>query len=160
MAADLRLSGQLSDCHGQPDLLPPPKHLRINAYILMPTHLHLIAFDADWDPARLVRTLADFRKYTGRQLSDCCTRHGPPSFLQMLRAQATADRERRFWQPGRHPEAIQSEPFWRQKLDYLHDNPCRKGLVRSPDYWRYSSARWYVSNGAEAGDVPLTALVW
>ena len=103
------------------------KHLRINAYVIMPTHLHLIVFDAEGDSERLVRTLHDFRKFTGRQLSDYCTHHGPPRFLETLRDQAIADRERRFWQPSRHPEAIQAEGFWRQKLDYLHDNPCRKG---------------------------------
>jgi hypothetical protein len=26
------------------------------------------------------------------------------------------DRERRFWQPSRHPEAIETEPFWKQKI--------------------------------------------
>src|SRR6266851_3560257 len=110
-------------CHRQ-------KHLRINAYVIMPTHMHLIAFDADLDSERLARTLADFRKFTGRQLSDYCIDHGPKCFLQTLRDQAIADRERRFWQLSRHPEAIQGERFWKQKIDYLHDNPRRKGLVR------------------------------
>jgi REP element-mobilizing transposase RayT len=136
------------------------KHLRVNAFVLMPTHLHLIAFDADLDTERLARTLTDFRKYTGRQLSDHFTRQGPKCFLETLRDQAIADRERRFWQPSRHPEAIQGERFWQQKLDYLHDNPCRKGLVRSPDHWRYSSAAWYVSDGAQSVDVPLTPIAW
>ena len=136
------------------------KHLRINAYVLMPTHLHLIVFDADLDCERLTRTLADFRKYTGRQLSDYSIQHGPKCFLATLRDQATADRERRFWQPSRHPEAIQGERFWQQKFDYLHDNPCRKGLVRSPEHWRFSSAPWYLSEGVQGVDVPLTPIAW
>ena len=52
----------LSFCHRA-------KGLRVNAYVIMPTHLHLIVFDADWDSERLRRTLADLRKFTGRQLS-------------------------------------------------------------------------------------------
>ncbi len=136
------------------------KHLRINGYVIMPTHMHLIAFDADLDSERLVRTLADFRKFTGRQLSDYCTLHSPKCFRETLRDQATADRERRFWQPSRHPEAIQGERFWQQKLDYLHDNPRRKGLVRNPGHWRFSSAAWYMSDGVQAVDVPLTPIAW
>jgi REP-associated tyrosine transposase len=136
------------------------KHLRINAFVIMPTHLHLIAFDADLDSKRLEGTLADFRKFTGRQLSDYCTRHGSKCFIETLREQAIADRERRFWQPSRHPEAIQEERFWQQKFDYLHDNPCRKGLVRRPDHWRFSSAAWYLSDGAQPVDVPLTPIRW
>jgi putative transposase len=147
------VADSLTFCHRQ-------KHLRINAFVIMPTHLHLIVFDADLDAERLARTLTDFRKFTGRQLSDYCGKGAPKCFGQTLRDQAVADRERRFWQPSRHPEAIQGERFWRQKLDYLHDNPCRKGLVRSPDHWRYSSAAWYMSDGAHSVDVPLTALTW
>jgi hypothetical protein len=65
-----------------------------------------------------------------------------------------------FWQPSRHPEAVQGEHFWQQKLDNLHDNPRRKGLVHRPDHWRFSSAAWYLSDGAQAVDVPLTAITW
>jgi REP element-mobilizing transposase RayT len=143
----------LTFCHRE-------KHLLVNAFVIMPTHLHLIVVDADCDSERLVRTLADFRKFTGRRLSDACREHLPRCFQETLREQATADRERRFWQPSRHPEAIHGERFWVQKVDYLHDNPCRKGLVRRAEHWRYSSAAWYVSEGKEAVDVPITAIEW
>ncbi len=143
----------LTFCHRE-------KHLRINAFVVMPTHMHLIVFDADYDSGRLERTLTDFRKFTGRQLSDYCAQHGPKCFIQTLRDQATADRERRFWQPSRHPVALQGERFWRQRFDYLHDNPRRKGLVRNPEHWRFSSAMWYHTDGAQAVDVPLTWIVW
>jgi putative transposase len=26
-----------------------------------------------------------------------------------------------------------------QKLEYLHNNPVKRGLVASPEHWRYSS---------------------
>ena len=136
------------------------KHLRISAYVIMPTHLHLIVFDADFDPERLSRTLTDFRKFTGRQLSDACANHFPQCFVDTLRQKAAGDRERRFWQASRHPEAIQSENFWQQKADYVHDNPSRKGLVRRADHWRYSSAGWYLSDGATAVDVPISPIMW
>ncbi len=43
------VTDSLSFCHRE-------KHLRINAYVIMPTHLHLIAFDAAFDSERLART--------------------------------------------------------------------------------------------------------
>jgi putative transposase len=67
--------------------------------------------------------------------SDYCAGHAPRYFAETLRAQAVADRERRFWQPSRHAEAITDERFWRQKLDDLHDNPCCKGLVLTHIAW-------------------------
>jgi REP element-mobilizing transposase RayT len=47
------------------------------------------------------------------------------------------------WQEGSHPEAIFTEKFARQKLDYIHMNPVRAGLVEAPEQWLYSSARAY-----------------
>ncbi len=136
------------------------KSLRTNAFVIMPTHMHAIFFDRDFDSARLARTLADFRKFTGRSLSDFCAHHLPNCFDDTLRKTAIADRQRRFWQPSRHPEAIETEKFWRQKLDYLHENPCRKGLVLRADYWRFSSAAYYVSDGQRQFDVKIDALDW
>lgn len=143
----------LAFCHRE-------KQLRINAFVIMPTHLHVILFDRDFDNERLSRTLADFRKFTGRRLSDLCDARFPRCFHETLQKQATADRERRFWQPSRHPEALLNEPFWQQKIDYLHDNPRRKGLVRRCEHWRFSSASWYLSGGHEAVDVPITPIAW
>jgi hypothetical protein len=73
---------------------------------------------------------------------------------------AHRDRERRFWQPSRHPEAIVSETFWQQKIDYTHENPCRKGLVRRAADWRYSSAAYYVSEGKVASEVTISPIDW
>jgi hypothetical protein len=83
--------------------------------------MHAIVFDADFDNERLQRSLTEFREFTGRTLSDYCSCHMPSCFLETLRVSSTADRERRVWQPSRHPEGLQTEKFWRQKLDYLHE---------------------------------------
>ena len=145
------VTDSLPFCHRQ-------KHLRVNAFVVMPTHLHRIVFDADFDSKRLLPTLADFRKFTGRQLSDYCRDHLPGCFPKTLREQATADRKRRFWQPSRHPEAIQSEAFWQQKMEYIHRNPCRSGLVCAAEHWRFSSAAWYLSEGKQPCEVPITPI--
>lgn len=52
--------------------------------------------------------------------------------------------ENKIWQEGYHPEAIKSTPFFAQKLDYIHDNPVKKGFVVQPEHWKYSSARNYL----------------
>jgi putative transposase len=56
---------------------------------------------------------------------------------------------------------IETEGFWQAKLDYLHANPCRKGLVVQPEYWRFSSAsHWLGTPQTPANDVILTPIVW
>jgi REP element-mobilizing transposase RayT len=136
------------------------KGLRVNAYVVMPTHFHAILFDKDFDSARLEATLTDFRKFTGRSLSDYCAQHAPRSFTDVFKAAAGSDRERRFWQSSRHPAAIETRAFWEQKFNYLHENPCRKGLVARAEYWRYSSAAFYLSDGQSNAGVKMTAIDW
>jgi REP element-mobilizing transposase RayT len=136
------------------------KGLRTNAYVIMPTHLHAIFFHESFTAAPLVAALTDFRKFTGRRLSDFCAKQMPTCFSDVFRKSAGQDRERCFWQPSRHPELIESESFWRQKLDYLHDNPCRKGLVRRAVSWRFSSAGHWLAEREVANDVILTAIDW
>ena len=147
------VTDSLNFCHHQ-------KALRTSAYVIMPTHLHAVFLDADFDTDHLGRSLADFRKFTGRQLCDYTAAHMPACFRETLRQAAIADRQRRFWQPSRHPEAVNSEWFWEQKLDYLHENPCRKGLVSRADHWRFSSAGFYLSDGQQPSEVILSAIAW
>ncbi len=136
------------------------KGLRTNAYVIMPTHMHAICFHESFAAKELERVLTDFRKFTGRELLDYCLKHAPASFTDVFRKAAGEDRERRFWQPSRHPVQIENEKFWQAKLDYLHANPCRKGLVNQPEYWRFSSAGYWLSGGTIASEVLLTPIYW
>ena len=77
------------------------------------------------------------------------------------RANAAAeDRKRRCWQPSRHLVLIETESFWQTKFDYLHESPCRKGLVTRVEYWRFSSTSYWLSEGTVENDVQLSALEW
>ena len=40
-----------------------------------------------------------------------------------------------------------------EKLRYMHDNPVKRGLVESPEQWRWSSYRHYFYG--EAGPVQV-----
>lgn len=130
------ITDSLNHCHEH-------KYLRINAFVIMPTHLHLILFDAEFDNQRLQRTVHDMRKFCGQQLLKNCDVKAPKVFGQLFAGTQRQDRSRQFWQPSRHPVGIWSESVWRSKFNYLHDNPCRKGLVREAHEWRFSSAGYW-----------------
>ncbi len=50
---------------------------------------------------------------------------------------------------------IGSEEMFLQKLEYIHNNPVRRGYVDDPIHWRFSSAGDYAS---ERGLIELTGL--
>ena len=128
------------------------KRLGVNAYVIMPTHTHAILFDRDFDNERLKHTLDDLRKFTGRLLLDYADANLPNPFGQTFRENAKEDRQRKFWQSTQHPEGIFTEKFYRQKFNYIHLNPVRKGLVRSAVDWRFSSAGYWLRDGEAGGE--------
>jgi putative transposase len=48
------------------------------------------------------------------------------------------------WQPKYYVFNVYSEAKAREKLNYMHNNPVKAGLVNEPADWLYGSARWYL----------------
>lgn len=49
----------------------------------------------------------------------------------------------RFWQARFYDFTVWTERKRIEKLRYIHRNPVERGLVASPELWRWSSFRWY-----------------
>lgn len=49
----------------------------------------------------------------------------------------------KFWQPKYYPFEIYTKEKMLEKLNYMHENPVRKGLAAQTTDWKWSSARWY-----------------
>jgi putative transposase len=58
-----------------------------------------------------------------------------------------------FWQPKYYPFNLFTARKASEKLDYMHMNPVRAGLVARSGDWRWSSAAYYES-GADVG-IPI-----
>ena len=48
-----------------------------------------------------------------------------------------------FWQPRYHDFNVFTRRKYLRKLRYIHRNPVKRGLVPSPELWRWSSYRDY-----------------
>jgi REP element-mobilizing transposase RayT len=120
--------------------LQKEKRWTIYAWVIMENHLHLIASSDN-----LSKELGNFKSYTARQIIDHCKRNHPLILKQLAHAKQTfkQDRDYQFWQEGSHPEQIQNSKMMRQKIEYIHYNPVRRGYVEEPEDWRYSSAGNY-----------------
>jgi len=135
------------------------KGLHLHAYVLMPNHFHIIA-SSEPRPA-LPGIIRDLKRYTSREVTRCLEEDGARLQLEILeRAAMDAGRNNDYsvWREGYHPVAIRTQRFFRQKLDYLHDNPVRKGLVRAPEGWLYSSAFDYIGGGVGMMEIDRLAV--
>ena len=87
-----------------------------------------------------------FKSFTARQIIDQLKARHVERFLTRFRFAKRAhkvDREYQFWQEGVHAELVFSEAIMREKLDYIHANPVKRGYVNLAEHWRYSSASHY-----------------
>ena len=119
------------------------------SYVIMSNHIHLIIQSKD---GKLSDVLRDFKKYTAKTILEKIQQE-PESRRQWMLERfklATKSHSRnknyQFWQYGNHAEEIYSEKFMWSKIDYIHFNPVRSGIVSHPQDYMYSSASNYVNN--------------
>ncbi len=117
------------------------KHLKLYGFVIMENHLHFIASCCD-----LGKEIGCFKSFTARKIIDFLKENKVNLILKQLeyyKLRHKNDRTHQFWQEGIHPELIQGGKMMRQKLEYMHYNPVKRGYVDDPIHWRYSSARNY-----------------
>lgn len=117
--------------------------LKLYGYVILENHCHFVA-QAD----RLDKFVHSFKSYTARQIIDLLQSRRVEQILTRLRFAKKAhkrDREYQFWQEGSHAELILNEDMMREKLEYIHRNPVKRGYVAKAEHWRYSSAEFYLS---------------
>jgi REP element-mobilizing transposase RayT len=121
--------------------------LRFYGYVVMENHIHFIA-----QAERLDKCMATFKSFTAKRIINHLEEQQAEYLLARLRFAKRAhksDREYQFWQEGSHAELVFSDAMMREKLEYIHANPVKRGYVDKGEQWRYSSARCY------AGEVGL-----
>ena len=116
--------------------------LRIQGYVILENHLHLIGRSPGID-----NDIQRFKSYTAKGLIEVLEAAGAHRLLGMLRLFKAAHKVQstyQVWEEGSHPQRIDHEDVMRQKLDYVHYNPVKRGYVDLPEHWRWSSARNYL----------------
>ncbi|MBC7890701.1 MAG: transposase [Sphingobacteriaceae bacterium] len=119
------------------------KGLDIYAWVIMSNHFHAIL--ACREGFHLSNALRDMKKFTSTAITEAIA-HNPQEsrknwLLWLLRPRDTEGQPTvRFWQAGNHPEEIRTEKFFQQKMNYIHLNPVRAGLVERAEDYRWSSA--------------------
>jgi len=117
---------------------------KLLGYVIMPEHIHLILWP--FGDATIPDIMRDYKKFTARRIIRQAQVEGIDEWLTAFR-QAGQETERstnKVWQDSYWDTNIYTEQFLRQKLDYIHHNPVRAGLVKAPEDYAYSSYRNYV----------------
>ena len=117
------------------------KGLSLHAYVIMDSHIHLVVTAPD-----ITTLMRDFKSFTGKRIIALLEADGKGWLLgrlEFFKKSYKTESLHQVWQEGFHPQAILSEEMFRQKVDYVHLDPVRRGLVAAPEHWVYSSASNY-----------------
>ena len=113
------------------------------AYVIMPEHVHVLLRprDAGYEMRRILVALK-------RPVSDAARRYleqsHDDSWLNRLSVEYPSRRVFRFWQPGGgYDHNLFKSKTVMAVIDYIHLNPVRRGLVKDPLDWIWSSAGFY-----------------
>jgi len=98
----------------------------LNAWVLMPNHLHVL-FTVRGVP--MSRTVENWKKFTAHEANKLLQRHG------------------KFWAEDYWDTFMRDPAHQLKTRRYIENNPVKARLVREPEQWPWSSARVRDKNG-------------
>ncbi len=117
------------------------KRIELNAFSIMSNHVHII-----WQPLQhynLTQIQTSFMTHTAKAIKKKLAVNKPGT-LEEIKVNKY-DRIYQVWK--REPLSIElfTEIAFMQKLDYIHENPVKAGLVIYAEDYKYSSANFYMT---------------
>ncbi len=127
------------------------KGLLVHAWVVMPNHIHLIV--SSKPGFTLSDIIRDFKKFTSGKIlktMEVTRIESRKSWMTWLFTSPGKENSRnekyQFWQQDNYPIELTGPTMMNQRLDYLHTNLVKSGLVWEPWHYRYSSACDYIKN--------------
>ena len=110
------------------------------AWVVMPEHVHLVLLPhAKTTIAGILTTM----KQSVSRRSMIWLKENSPDYLErLLDLQPNGKHSYRFWQRGGgYDRNLRSTRDVHEKVLYTHQNPVKRGLVKTPELWEWSSAK-------------------
>lgn len=101
------------------------RNLKIYGFVFMTNHIHLLVSSAD-----TIAFIRDFKKFITKEIITNIKRT-EPSILKLF---INKKNKIQLWQKTNMPELIESEKFFNQKIEYIHNNPLKRVYVTRPEH--------------------------
>ena len=116
----------------------------------MTNHVHLIISS---DTNKLEHIVRDIKKFTSKKIIKAIEENTQESrkawmlnIFSFTGKHNNNNKDFQFWLQDYHTIELNSNEKIKQRLNYLHENPLRSGLVWEPWHYKYSSAIDYYTN--------------
>jgi putative transposase len=125
--------------------------LVIYAWCIMSTHMHLIV--GRNKESKLEAIIRDFKKFSSLQICSHieenktdCRREFMLAYFKKAATESKKHTKYMFWQAEYHPVQLSTNTMMKQRLNYIHNNPVKAGIVEKAEDYIYSSAKVYYLN--------------
>ncbi len=122
------------------------KGLKVHAWCIMSNHVHLIISSDN----NLSDVLRDFKKFTSKAIIEAIQNSKEESrknwmlwIFKKAGEKNSRNNDYQFWRQDNHPLQLETATFTLDKLNYLHNNPVKAGLVEKAEDYLLSSAKDY-----------------
>ena len=122
------------------------KGLEIYAFVIMSNHIHLLLRS---DIGKLSNTIKEFKSFTAKKILEAVNmetesrREWMLNLFEFSAKQHKRNEKHQVWTHENHAEIVYSNQFMDSKINYIHENPIRAGIVEKEEDYLYSSARNY-----------------
>ena len=118
-------------------------HFDLWAYVIMPEHCHALLWPRE-EEYSISQILFAIKMPVARLAMDWLKSNAPER-IQILRDEQPGGKvSYRFWQRGGGYDRNLTEPATiHRTIEYIHNNPVRRGLVQYAEDWPWSSAGFY-----------------
>ncbi len=117
------------------------KNLIIHSYVILDNHFHLICSNE-----KISNVISSLKMFTAKEILSKLNFDKKTWLLNQLsywKKDYKTESEHQIWQEGFHPKEILDDQMMKQKIEYVHYNPVKRGFVRKSEDWIYSSAHFY-----------------
>lgn len=134
------------------------KGLEIYAFVIMSNHIHLLIRSSQ---GSMSKTIREFKSFTAKQILQTITiekesrKDWMLNIFEFFAKKHNRKEKHQLWTHENHAEEIYSNKFIFQKINYIHENPVRAGIVENPEDYLYSSARFYADKSCLLDIVPI-----
>lgn len=116
-------------------------NLKVYAYVILENHLHMIIQSNE-----ITKSMKKFKAHTAKEILQLLQKNNVITILEQLAFYKKAhkkDTTYQLWQEGIQPKQIVDDKMMMDRINYIHNNPVKRGYIDDAKHWRYSSARDY-----------------
>ncbi len=120
--------------------------MRVYGFVVMPEHVHLLLSEPDrgtLSEAMHYLKLSFAKRLRGLRHASSSAQVSVQNTDANLGHQQPNQQQGSFWQKRYYDRNVRDAREFEVKLRYMHRNPVKRGLVRDPGDWKWSSFRHY-----------------